>query len=85
MPNNYLGAATRKGDKVYLMIHHLWPGSTVPLAWFPHRVRDAFLLSTGQKARVAQQGDRVWLHDLPENWHEPHVPVIVLSEGDPIW
>ena len=78
-PHIYLGATARKGNKVYLMIHHMWPGSTVPFAWFPHRVQEACLLSTGQKVRVEQKGDRVWLHDLPENWPEPNVPVIALT------
>jgi len=78
-----LGMATRVGDKVYLMIQR-WPGSTVPLAWCGSKVKSACLLATGQYARIEQQGDRVWLHDMPEYPADPYLNVIELTfEGVP--
>ena len=78
-----LGMATRVGDKVYLMIQR-WPGSTVPLAWCGSKVKSACLLATGQYARIEQQGDRVWLHDMPEYPADPYLNVIELTfEGAP--
>jgi len=79
IPNFCLGGATRKGHTVCLLIHHTWPGATVPFAWFPHRIISARVLSSGQRARVEQKGDRVWLHDLPEDWPDQYTPVIELT------
>ena len=78
-----LGMATMVGDKVYLLIQR-WPGSTVPLAWCGSKVKAACLLATGQYARIEQQGDRVWLHDMPEYPADPYLNVIELTfEGAP--
>jgi alpha-L-fucosidase len=78
-----LGVATRNGDKVYLIIQR-WPGSTLPFAWCGSKVLSARILTTGQQARIEQQGDRVWLHDLPEVPPDPHLAVIELEfDGEP--
>lgn len=78
-----LGFTTRVNDKVYMMIQR-WPGSTVPFAWCGSKVKSAVLLANGQNARIEQQGDRVWLHDLPQNPPDPWLSVIELSfEGEP--
>ena len=78
-----LGLETRVGDKVYLLIQR-WPGSTVPFAWCGSTVRSAQLLANGQKARIEQRGDRVWLHDLPDYPVDPYLNVIELTfEGKP--
>ena len=78
-----LGMATMVGDKVYLLIQR-WPGSTVPLAWIGSKVKSACLLATGQYARIEQQGDRVWLHDMPQYPPDPWLTVIELTfEGAP--
>jgi len=78
-----LGLATRKGDKVYLLIQR-WPGSTVPFAWCGSTVVSAKVLTTGQFARIEQRGDRVWLRGLPEYPPHPLLNVIELSfDGEP--
>lgn len=78
-----LGMATKVGNKVYLLIQR-WPGPMVPIAWVGSKVKSACLLATGQYARVEQQGDRVWLHDLPQYPPDPWLTVIELTfEGEP--
>ncbi len=78
-----LGLETRVGNKVYFLIQR-WPGSTVPFAWCGSKVKSARLLANGQKARIEQKGDRVWLHDLPEYPVDPYLNVIELTfEGEP--
>jgi hypothetical protein len=42
------------------------------------------MLTTGQLARIEQNGDRVWLHDLPQTPPDPWLNVIELTfEGEP--
>jgi alpha-L-fucosidase len=77
-----LGLNTCKDDKVYLLIQR-WPGSTVPIAWCGSTVKSATLLTNGQKARIEQKDDRVWLHDLPAYPPDPFMPVIELEFYDP--
>ncbi len=78
-----LGLSSRVGDKVYLLIQR-WPGSTVPFAWCGAKTLSARLLATGQKARIEQKGDRVWLHDLPQYPPDPYLNVIELTfDGEP--
>lgn len=72
-----LGLTTRVGNQVYLLVQR-WPGSPVPFAWCGSPVKSARILATGQAARIVQQGDRVWLHDLPETPPDPYLPVIEL-------
>ena len=73
-----LGLNTSKGDKVYLLIQR-WPGATIPIGWCGSKVKSATLLFNGQKARIEQQGDRVWLRDLPAYPPDPFMPVIELE------
>ena len=78
-----LGMATQVGNRVYLHIQR-WPGTTLPFAWCGTKVSGARVLATGHEARIEQDGDRVWLHDLPEEAPDPHLPVIELTfEGEP--
>jgi len=77
-----LGMESRVGDKVYLLMQR-WPGATVPLAWCGSKVTSATLLANGQKARIAQMGDRVWLHDLPAYPIDPYLNVIELQFDGP--
>ncbi len=78
-----LGMESRVGDKVYLLMQR-WPGSTIPLAWYGSKVTSAILLANGQKARIEQRGDRVWLHDLPAYPIDPYLNVIELQfDGTP--
>jgi len=78
-----LGLESRVGDNVYLLIQR-WPGSTIPFAWCGSKVKSAVLLANGQKARIEQKGDRVWLHDLPQYPPDPYLNVIELTfDGKP--
>ncbi|OHB77220.1 MAG: hypothetical protein A2W31_00850 [Planctomycetes bacterium RBG_16_64_10] len=77
-----VGLATRVGDRVYLLLQR-WPGATLPLAWCGSEVRAARVLTTGLPARVAQRGDRVWLHGLPDAPPDPYLPVIELAFAGP--
>ena len=76
-----LGMTSMVNSKVYLLIQR-WPGSTVPLAWCGSKVVKAQLLSTGQLAKIEQKGDRVWLHDLPNEPVDPDLNVIELTFED---
>ena len=76
---------TQREGRLYFLVQ-VWPGSTVPFAWCGNRVLAARLLSTGHEARVEQQGDRVWLHDLPQYAPDPDMTAIELTvEGEPRW
>lgn len=83
IPGYNLGLSTRAGDKVYLLVQR-WPGSPVPFAWCGSRVKSAKILTSDQVARIVRQGDRVWLHDLPDTPPDPYLPVIELTfESEP--
>jgi hypothetical protein len=73
---------TRVDDRVYLLLQR-WPGPTIPLAWYGSKVTSAELLANGQKARIEQEGDRVWLHDLPAHPVDPYLNVIELQFDGP--
>jgi alpha-L-fucosidase len=78
-----LGLATRAENNVYLLVQR-WPGSPVPFAWCGSRVKSAKILTNGQSARIVQQGDRVWLYDLPETPPDSYLSVIELTfDGAP--
>ncbi len=78
-----LGMTSRVRDKVYLLIQR-WPGSTIPFAWCGSKVKSACLLASGQYARIEQQGDRVWLYDLPQTPIDAYLNVIELTfDGEP--
>ncbi len=78
-----MGWSTSIGDSVYLLVQR-WPGTTLPFAWCGSRVSDATVLATGQEARIEQDGDRVWLHELPESAPDPDLSVIRLKfDGTP--
>ena len=77
------GWATVRGSKLYVFVGR-WPGSTLAFGWLKNRVLSAKVMGTGQEARVEQQADRVWLHDLPEHSPDPWMTVIELElEGTP--
>lgn len=61
LANQPYGGTTRRGNTVYLLCHHLWPGETMPFAWCPHRIVSACVLPSRKPAIVEQKGDRVWL------------------------
>lgn len=83
VPAYNLGLTTRVGNRVYLLVQR-WPGSPVPFAWCGSPVKSARILATGPAARIVQQGDRVWLYDLPETPPDPYLPVIELQfDGEP--
>jgi alpha-L-fucosidase len=82
-PSSSIGNSTRVGNRLYLHIH-AWPGTTVPLAWVGNKVLRARVLATGQEATIEQDGDRVWLRDLPLYSPDPDISVIELDvEGEP--
>ena len=78
-----VGWSARVGEAAYLFVQR-WPGSTLPFAWCGSKVRSARVLSTGQEARIEQQGDRVWLHGLPAYPPDPYVSVVKLVTDGPL-
>ena len=79
------GSSTRVGNKLYLIVGR-WPGSTLAMAWVGNKVVSATVLGDGRKARVEQQGQRVWLRDLPQYAPDNLATVIELEiEGEPRW
>ena len=79
------GYSTRVGDRLYLLVQR-WPGSTLPMAWVGNEIVSATVLADGRKARIEQEGDRVWLHELPQYAPDPDMSVIELEiDGEPRW
>lgn len=69
---------TSRGDTVYCFLPH-WPDGTLNLAGPTTRVRRARVLSTGQRCRVSQRGDRIILAGLPRRAPDPTANVIALE------
>lgn len=80
---NMVGMTTAKGSTVYLHVLR-WPGEEICIAGVKSKVKSAHLLATGAPARVAQQGDRLFLRGLPRKAPDRHDSVVVLSlQGKP--
>jgi len=75
-----LGWGTARGNRAYLIILR-WPGTSLPFAWCNEHIVSARLLADGREVRVKQEGDRVWLTDLPQYAPEPYLAVIELTLG----
>jgi alpha-L-fucosidase len=77
------GWATMRGNVIYLAAVR-WQGSTFRFGWLRNRVISARVLGTNYEARVEQEGDRVWLHDLPEYAPDPLLSIIAITvDGSP--
>ena len=72
-----VGMTTAKGSIVYLHVLR-WPGEEICIAGVKDRVKSAHLLATGAPARVAQQGDRLFLRGLPRKAPDRYDSVVVL-------
>jgi alpha-L-fucosidase len=54
VPRYYFAGFTRKGNTLYLHVH-FWPGSTVALGGLRTKVKNARLLTTGQKVTLTKR------------------------------
>ena len=78
-----LGPTSRVGNKQYIFVKN-WPGSTIRFAWCGNNVLSARVLATGDEARIEQDGQIVWLHDMPQYAPDPNFSVIEITvEGEP--
>jgi len=73
-----IGTTTCKGDTAYLHVLR-WPGEEACIAGVQNKVKSARVLATGRKARVAQQGDRLFIRGLPKSPPDRHDAVIALE------
>jgi len=75
--------STGVGNTVYMLVER-WPGSTLAFAWCGSKVVSAEMLADGRTARIEQEGDRVWLHGLPDEPPDPYMDVVkVTFDGRP--
>ena len=75
---------TRKGNTVYMHVHY-WPGSTVALGGLRTKVKNASLLTTGQKVDFKQEDFRVQFTGLPEKAPDELATVIAIEcAGEPV-
>lgn len=58
------GRWTRNGRIAYYWVDR-WPGTTIAIAGFKAKLRRASFLATGRPIRFAQEGERIFLRDLP--------------------
>ncbi|MGC9319180.1 MAG: alpha-L-fucosidase [Armatimonadota bacterium] len=78
------GLPTVKGDTLYLHVAK-WVGQELIVGMVKSGVRSASLLATGQELSFEQQGDRLFIRDLPPRaFADPWDTVITLElEGEP--
>ncbi len=78
-----IGLTTARDSTVYLHVLR-WPGKEATIAGIKNRVLSAHLLATGEKVKVIQKGDRLFLRGLPRKAPDPYDSVIVMDlEGKP--
>ncbi|HIE13637.1 TPA: alpha-L-fucosidase [Candidatus Bathyarchaeota archaeon] len=78
-----VGLTTAKGNIVYLHVFR-WPGREITIAYVKNRILAAEILANAQKINVVQDGDRVFLLDLPNRPPDPYDTVIKLElDGKP--
>jgi len=75
---------TRKGNTLYMHVY-FWPGSTVALGGLRTKVKNARLLTTGQKVDFKQEDFRVQFTGLPEKAPDELATVIEIEcDGEPV-
>lgn len=78
-----IGRMTVVGSTVYLHVLY-WPGETLHLAGLDNRVTKAYFLADGWSIHFEQQGEDLYLRNLPTIPPDPRDTVIVLEvEGTP--
>lgn len=78
-----VGLTTAKGNTVYLHVFR-WTGEELCIPGVKNKVKSAYLLADGSKAKVSQKNGRLFLTGLPKKAPDPHDSVIVLKlEGKP--
>jgi len=78
-----IGLITARGSTVYLHVLR-WPGKEAAIAGIKNKVLSAHLLATGEKAKVFQKGDWLFLRGLPRKAPNPFDSVIVMElDGKP--
>jgi alpha-L-fucosidase len=77
-----VGLTTAKGNTGYLHVFR-WPGEELCIAGVKVKVSSARLLATGQRARIVQKDDRLFLLGLPRKAPDPHDSLIALKLAGP--
>ncbi len=72
-----VGLTTAKGNTVYLHVFRC-PGKEICIAPVKRKIKSAHLLATGEKVSVVQNGERLFLKDLPKKQIDPYDTVIKL-------
>ena len=75
------GWQTVVDHNVYLLVR-LWPGPRVHLCGLKTRVKSATLLSTGEPCDFRQEGEDLWIDNLPRQAPDPLCTVIRLECED---
>ncbi len=79
-----VGSFTAKGSKAYVHVLR-WPGKVITVAGVGNTVSSAYFLATGEEVRFRQEGDRVFLENLPAVAPDPYDTVIVLElDSEPV-
>lgn len=79
-----VGSLTAKGSKAYVHVLR-WPGREITIAGVGNTVSSAYFLATGEEVRFRQEGDRVFLENLPAVAPDPYDTVIVLElDSEPV-
>src|SRR5262249_8603596 len=77
------GSFSRRGNTLYLHVH-FWPGETVAIAGLMVKVKQASLLSTGQKVTFRQDAYRVQFTGLPVKAPDDPITTIAIEcDGEP--
>jgi alpha-L-fucosidase len=78
-----IGHMTIKGNKVYLLVLY-WPGTEVHMSGLANKVLQARLLRDKSKLTFNQEGEHIYIKDLPAMPPDPYCTVIELeTEGLP--
>jgi len=77
-----VGPVTAKGSVAYVHAFR-WPGKRITVAGVGNSVVSAYILTTGERVRFRQEGDRVILEGLPALPPDPYDTVIALELDGP--
>jgi alpha-L-fucosidase len=73
-----VGLVTAKNKTAYLHAFH-WIGKEICVGEIKSKVNSAYILSTGKKIKVKQEGERLFLYGLPKNPPDKYDTVIVMK------